>query len=247
MARLPGRPLGSASRTCPTTRMVAPSVFLSHLAGLPDPPVSGCSAAVTRVCSTSQARSPSPRVRVPSTSPSRLVGTWPTVALTRGHIGGWPPRDAQRLPPTGAGPRPLWIFVSAAAGLVIAASTGGRRAGLRRVPRPVLFGLQPAGHARLGRFPWRACCRWCSGRSAASASGRGPLLPRSSSGPGTGSPSWPPSEERLRLARDMHDLTGQSLSMITLKSDLAIKRARPAARFGRRRTRSAASWRTSAG
>ena len=31
------------------------------------------------------------------------------------------------------------------------------------------------------------------------------------------------SEERLRLARDMHDLTGQSLSMITLKSDLADK------------------------
>jgi two-component system sensor histidine kinase DesK len=31
-------------------------------------------------------------------------------------------------------------------------------------------------------------------------------------------------EERLRLARDMHDLTGQSLSMITLKSELAVKR-----------------------
>jgi two-component system sensor histidine kinase DesK len=31
-------------------------------------------------------------------------------------------------------------------------------------------------------------------------------------------------EERLRLARDMHDLTGQSLSMITLKSELATKR-----------------------
>jgi two-component system sensor histidine kinase DesK len=31
------------------------------------------------------------------------------------------------------------------------------------------------------------------------------------------------SEERLRLARDMHDLTGQSLSMITLKSDLVHK------------------------
>jgi two-component system, NarL family, sensor histidine kinase DesK len=31
-------------------------------------------------------------------------------------------------------------------------------------------------------------------------------------------------EERLRLARDMHDLTGQSLSLITLKSELAIKR-----------------------
>jgi two-component system sensor histidine kinase DesK len=29
------------------------------------------------------------------------------------------------------------------------------------------------------------------------------------------------SEERLRLARDMHDLTGQSLSIITLKSELA--------------------------
>jgi two-component system sensor histidine kinase DesK len=31
------------------------------------------------------------------------------------------------------------------------------------------------------------------------------------------------SEERLRLARDMHDLTGQSLSTITLKSDLAAR------------------------
>jgi two-component system, NarL family, sensor histidine kinase DesK len=31
-------------------------------------------------------------------------------------------------------------------------------------------------------------------------------------------------EERLRLARDMHDLTGQSLSMITLKSELGAKR-----------------------
>ena len=31
------------------------------------------------------------------------------------------------------------------------------------------------------------------------------------------------SEERLRLARDLHDLTGQSLSMITLKSELAAK------------------------
>jgi two-component system sensor histidine kinase DesK len=31
------------------------------------------------------------------------------------------------------------------------------------------------------------------------------------------------SEERLRLARDMHDLTGQSLSLITLKSELAAR------------------------
>jgi two-component system sensor histidine kinase DesK len=31
------------------------------------------------------------------------------------------------------------------------------------------------------------------------------------------------SEERLRLARDMHDLTGQSLSIITLKSELAAR------------------------
>jgi two-component system, NarL family, sensor histidine kinase DesK len=31
------------------------------------------------------------------------------------------------------------------------------------------------------------------------------------------------SEERLRLARDLHDLTGQSLSMITLKSELAAR------------------------
>jgi two-component system sensor histidine kinase DesK len=31
------------------------------------------------------------------------------------------------------------------------------------------------------------------------------------------------SEERVRLARDMHDLTGQSLSVITLKSELAAR------------------------
>jgi two-component system, NarL family, sensor histidine kinase DesK len=31
-------------------------------------------------------------------------------------------------------------------------------------------------------------------------------------------------DERLRLARDMHDLTGQSLSMITLKAELGAKR-----------------------
>ncbi len=31
------------------------------------------------------------------------------------------------------------------------------------------------------------------------------------------------SEERVRLARDMHDLTGQSLSVITLKSELATR------------------------
>jgi two-component system sensor histidine kinase DesK len=31
------------------------------------------------------------------------------------------------------------------------------------------------------------------------------------------------SEERLRLARDMHDLTGQSLSVITLKSEVAAR------------------------
>ncbi len=31
------------------------------------------------------------------------------------------------------------------------------------------------------------------------------------------------SDERLRLARDMHDLTGQSLSVITLKSELAAR------------------------
>lgn len=30
-------------------------------------------------------------------------------------------------------------------------------------------------------------------------------------------------EERLRIARDLHDLSGQSLSMITLKSELAVK------------------------
>ena len=58
------------------------------------------------------------------------------------------------------------------------------------------------------------------------------------------------SEERLRLARDMHDLTGQSLSMITLKSELAAPAARPAAgraRPGPRAGRDRAGRRRSAG
>ena len=42
-------------------------------------------------------------------------------------------------------------------------------------------------------------------------------------------------EERLRLARDMHDLTGQSLSVITLKSELAGQAPDQAARLGRAR------------
>ena len=42
------------------------------------------------------------------------------------------------------------------------------------------------------------------------------------------------SEERLRIARDLHDLLGHSLSVIALKSELARRLRRARARAGRR-------------
>jgi two-component system, NarL family, sensor histidine kinase DesK len=81
----------------------------------------------------------------------------------------------------------LWIYVSAAAGMILAATTE------RRV-------------ALLGVLFTGACYVFFSWLSHLSAG------------------NLAANEERLRLARDMHDLTGQSLSMITLKSDLAAKR-----------------------
>ena len=53
-------------------------------------------------------------------------------------------------------------------------------------------------------------------------------------------------EERLRLARDMHDLTGQSLSTITLKAELAAKRL-ARLRASADATRRSATWAKSAG
>ena len=120
---------------------------------------------------------------------------------------------------------PLWIYVSAATGVILTGEPDGRRRALRGVLAVgvcyvffswltrddiddfvvvllpvVLIGLAMIGfRLQIGLMHELAQARETVAKLATN-------------------------EERLRLARDMHDLTGQSLSMITLKSELAAKR-----------------------
>jgi two-component system sensor histidine kinase DesK len=120
---------------------------------------------------------------------------------------------------------PLWIYVSAATGMVLAAEPDGRRVatlGVGVVGASYLFFcwvshldltttlvvLLPVlliGLAMMGfRMQMMLMRQLAQARETVA--------------------KLATNEERLRLARDMHDLTGQSLSMITLKSELAAKR-----------------------
>jgi two-component system, NarL family, sensor histidine kinase DesK len=120
---------------------------------------------------------------------------------------------------------PLWIYVSAAAGMVLAAPAYGR------------------GTAWRGVFAVGACYVFFSWLThAGTAEFLAVLLPVLLVGvimigfreqiqlmndltqARETVAKLAANEERLRLARDMHDLTGQSLSTITLKSELAAKR-----------------------
>jgi two-component system sensor histidine kinase DesK len=120
---------------------------------------------------------------------------------------------------------PLWIYVSAATGMVLSATRSSRR------------------QAALGVLGIGACYVFFSWISHDSASDfliillpvlfvgwamigfrmQVELMGELSQARETVA-KMAANEERLRLARDMHDLTGQSLSMITLKSELAAKR-----------------------
>jgi two-component system, NarL family, sensor histidine kinase DesK len=119
----------------------------------------------------------------------------------------------------------LWIYVSAATGMVLASGPGGRRVALRGVlavgacyvffswlshddPTDFLVVLLPVVLIGVAMIGFRM--QMTLMRELAEARGTVAKLATN--------------EERLRLARDMHDLTGQSLSMITLKSELAAKR-----------------------
>jgi two-component system, NarL family, sensor histidine kinase DesK len=119
----------------------------------------------------------------------------------------------------------LWIYVSAATGMVLAAEPDGRRVatlGVGVVGACYLFFcwvshldltttlvvLLPVLLIGLAMMGFRM--QMTLMRELAQARGTVAKLAAN--------------EERLRLARDMHDLTGQSLSMITLKSELAAKR-----------------------
>jgi len=119
----------------------------------------------------------------------------------------------------------LWIYVSAAVGMLLAAPPYGRRTAVRGVlavgacyvffswlshadPADFLIVLLPVllvGLAMIGfRMQLQLTNELAQARETVA--------------------KLAANEERLRLARDMHDLTGQSLSTITLKSDLAAKR-----------------------
>jgi two-component system, NarL family, sensor histidine kinase DesK len=125
----------------------------------------------------------------------------------------------------GKGWTPLWIYVSAAAGMVLTALPNGRRQALRGVlavgacylffswlshddAEDFLVVLLPVLLVGLAMIGFRQQMELM--RELAQARETVAKLAAN--------------EERLRLARDMHDLTGQSLSMITLKSELAAKR-----------------------
>jgi two-component system, NarL family, sensor histidine kinase DesK len=120
---------------------------------------------------------------------------------------------------------PLWIYVSAAVGMVLAAQPNGRRVAVRGVlavgacyvlccwishdgTENFLIVLLPVLLVGVAMIGFRMQIQLM--RELAQARGTVAKLAAN--------------EERLRLARDMHDLTGQSLSTITLKSDLAAKR-----------------------
>ncbi len=125
----------------------------------------------------------------------------------------------------GKGWTPLWIYVSAAVGMVLTALPNGRRQALRGVlavgacylffswlshddAEDFLVVLLPVLLVGLAMIGFRQQMELM--RELAQARETVAKLAAN--------------EERLRLARDMHDLTGQSLSMITLKSELAAKR-----------------------
>jgi two-component system sensor histidine kinase DesK len=119
----------------------------------------------------------------------------------------------------------LWIYVSAATGLVLAAGPDGRQAATLGVAgvgacyvffswishqdfTNTLIVLLPVLLIGLAMMGFRM--QMTLMHELAQARGTVAKLAANT--------------ERLRLARDMHDLTGQSLSMITLKSELAAKR-----------------------
>ena len=124
----------------------------------------------------------------------------------------------------GKGWTPLWIYVSAATGMVLAAVANRRVA---------MLGVAVVGACYVF-FCWLSHVDTTSslivllpvlliGLAMMGFRMQITLMHELAQARGTVA-KLAANEERLRLARDMHDLTGQSLSMITLKSELAAKR-----------------------
>jgi two-component system, NarL family, sensor histidine kinase DesK len=120
---------------------------------------------------------------------------------------------------------PLWIYVSAAAGMVLAAPAYGRGTALRGVLAVgacyVFFSWLT--HAGTAEFLAVLLPVLLVGVVMIGFRQQIQLMNDLTQARETVA-KLAANEERLRLARDMHDLTGQSLSTITLKSELAAKR-----------------------
>jgi two-component system sensor histidine kinase DesK len=125
----------------------------------------------------------------------------------------------------GSGWTPLWIYVSAAAGMVLAAPAYGRRTALYAVLAVgacyVLFSW--LAHVKTAEFLAVLLPVVLVGVAMIGFRMQIQLVHELAEARETVA-KLAANEERIRLARDMHDLTGQSLSMITLKSELAAKR-----------------------
>ena len=119
---------------------------------------------------------------------------------------------------------PLWIYVSAAAGFVLTSAFGSRRAffGVFAITGCYLLFCWIT-HLDLGTTLAVLLPVLLIGLAMMGFRMQVSLMHELDQARGTVA-KLAVNEERLRLARDMHDLTGQSLSMITLKSELAAKR-----------------------
>jgi two-component system, NarL family, sensor histidine kinase DesK len=124
----------------------------------------------------------------------------------------------------GSGWTPMWIYVSAASGMVLAAIASRQVAflGVLFVGACYLFFCW-ISHYGLGNTLAVLLPVLLIGVAMIGFRLQLTLMHELAQARGTVA-KLAANEERLRLARDMHDLTGQSLSMITLKSELAAKR-----------------------
>jgi two-component system, NarL family, sensor histidine kinase DesK len=114
----------------------------------------------------------------------------------------------------------LWIYVSAACGLVVPDRKRSLRAVFVASGCFLLFSW--IGHDSATDFLWTLLPVVIVGLATSGLRNRTMLL-RELAIAREEVERLAANEERLRMARDMHDLTGQSLSMITLKSELAAK------------------------
>jgi two-component system sensor histidine kinase DesK len=120
----------------------------------------------------------------------------------------------------GMGAASLWIFVSSASGLLVVNRRWAVRVVLAVAVCYVVFCY--TGHVSMTDFLSNLLPVTCLGLVMIGLR-RGMELTMELRRAREEVVQLAANEERLRLARDMHDLTGQSLSMITLKSELAAR------------------------